>query len=168
MNEAHVHLLINHFPVIGVFMGAIWLTFARFTSRDSAIPHSLWLLLISGVLVLPAYQSGEAAEEFWEGNQREEGTYVEDHEEAAEMALVVGLLTGIGAALSLWTRKKGLKQSGMALGATLVLSWVGVAALSLTANSGGMISHQELRYEAGVKEETSHSEMSKEMENDWE
>lgn len=147
MNEAHIHLTINHLPVIGLMIGAALLTLAVFAPRNDLTGSGLWTLLVAGILALPVYQSGEAAEDFFESNPRIEQKYLEDHEHAAETALIVSLLTAGCAALSLWTRRRGLAVSGVVIGLTLTLSWASVVVVSVAARSGALISHPELRYE---------------------
>lgn len=70
---------------------------------------------------------------------------IEDHEEPAELALVLTQLTGLAALGTLLFGRKNARVGYVAANVTFALSLVTFAVLGYVANTGGKISHPELR-----------------------
>ena len=66
MNDAHIHLLVNHLPIILPMIAIIARISAFFFKSDALKQFALILLIISGVFSFMAMQSGERAEEMIE------------------------------------------------------------------------------------------------------
>ena len=49
MNEAHVHLMVNHFPVIGLLIAVGILVFALIRSKTEFIHLGLWLVFLTSL-----------------------------------------------------------------------------------------------------------------------
>lgn len=145
MNAAHFHLMINHLPIIGLLIAMGVLFFGFLGSKPSLVPIGLWLVLLTTLSTVPAYFSGESAEEVVEHLPGVRESLIEAHEEGAEIALMISQLTGLLALGSLFAKKKSdflFKTGSMAtlagaIGTFVILGWV--------ANLGGQISHPELR-----------------------
>lgn len=146
MNPAHLHLVLNHFPVVGTVAAAALLTLALLLGRAVLFRAGLWALIASAVLVVPVYLSGEGAEDVAEELGAAEAL-VEAHEEAALVVLVALLLVGAVAVALLWIlrRREELSRKPMALAWALSLG--AVALTAWTANRGGQIRHPEIRGE---------------------
>ena len=143
MSIVHLHLILNHVPVIGMFFVLLILGVAMWR-RDSAggklgLSVLVGLALITGLVFL----TGEPAEEAVEDLAGVSEAMIHPHEEAAEAALIA---TGIVGALALVAlavfRRRALPRwiMGSALLATLVVS----SLLGWTANLGGQVRHTEL------------------------
>ena len=141
MNEAHLHLLVNHVPVIGALVSLFALAVALFWKSADFQKSALIMALIFGVTAIPAYFSGEAAEELIEDQKNVNHELVENHEEAAKLATIAAIVSGLvaGGALIL----KNARGAGMA--AATVLFLVTVILMARAANSGGQIMHPEIR-----------------------
>ena len=64
MNEAHLHLAINHFPIILPLVGLI-LLIAGGILKSSILQRTAFIFYImAALLTVAAYSSGEAAEQF--------------------------------------------------------------------------------------------------------
>jgi len=62
MDLVHLHLMLNHAPVLGVIFGFLVLL-AGTVSRSKAIAGvGLGLLIVAGILAIPVYLTGEPAE----------------------------------------------------------------------------------------------------------
>ena len=63
MNWAHVHLLINHIPVLGTVFGTLLLVFGMAKKNETIKRVSLGIFAIIAVATVPVYFTGEPAEE---------------------------------------------------------------------------------------------------------
>lgn len=144
LNAAHVHLLLNHVPILGAVTAAGLLTLALFFRRQVLTKASLWVLGVAGVVAVPVYLSGEEAEDIVE----ELGVahaVIEAHEEAALLA-VLGLgalaLVALG---TLWWLGHRREAPRWITGTMWVLALVGAGLAGWTAYLGGQIRHTEIR-----------------------
>jgi len=100
MNLAHVHLLLNHFPIIGFAVG-LGLFLAGLAGKNYELKRaSLVIFFIMAVLSIPAYMSGNAAEETlcsppeYHCITGVSATAIRAHEDAALFAFILMELTG--------------------------------------------------------------------------
>ena len=63
MNGAHLHLLLNHFPLIGFVFSLLILGLGYVRANENFVRVGLLVILVSGVLAAPAYLAGEPAED---------------------------------------------------------------------------------------------------------
>lgn len=144
MNGAHVHLLLNHIPILGTLFALILLCFGYFLRQEILSKAALWTLVVAALISIPAFLSGEEAEHAVEGIIGVSMVSVEEHEEQAEIAYWAILFSG---AIALGTLLSAMK--GRTLNRTLLLLnvcfMVGTFALMARAgNSGGSIRHPEI------------------------
>jgi uncharacterized membrane protein len=145
VNAAHLHLLLNHIPVLGVLFG-LGLAVAALVGRSGAVAKaSFGIFLAVAVLSLPAYFTGEAAEKVVEHLPCADAALIEPHQEAALLALIpveiLGLLS-LGA-LILFQRARSVPR--WLVTTVLVLSLVAAGLMARTALLGGRIHHEEAR-----------------------
>lgn len=143
MSVVHLHLLLNHVPVIGTFFVAFVLAVAIWRRNDGMAKLALVMTVGVGLVAAAVYVTGEPAEEAVEHLAGIGESMIHEHEEAAELAFVASSLAGVLAVLLLlWARSKPLAR--WASSATLVVL-LGVGALmARTANLGGQIRHTEI------------------------
>ncbi len=145
VNVAHLHLVLNHFPIIGVILVLPWLAFALLLKNISILRASLITLVAISLITIPVYLSGEGAEDIVEKLPGVSETYIESHEEMAVFALSLTLATGFIAFITLVLSIKGSEKNRTFGFITLVLSLITAGVLVLTANYGGKIRHTEIR-----------------------
>lgn len=139
-NQAHLHLLLNHFPIIGFFFAALLLGYGVWRDNDGYQRSGLVLLVVAGILGGLAFATGEGAEEVLEQYPSFSKELVHEHEEAGELAIWAIGLTAVTAAAGLYFRgQQRITQAALAL-AVLSLVLIG-----RTNNLGGQISHPEIR-----------------------
>jgi hypothetical protein len=143
MNYPHLHLMINHVPVLGTVLALLLLTWALVTRRRDFIRLSLFVTLLAGLSVYPAYFTGDEAHEQLEDVKGFGHDVVEEHEESAEWALWILLGTGAIAALGLWASRKDRDVPRWAGTATLVGLLLSASVAARTAWLGGEIRHPE-------------------------
>jgi uncharacterized membrane protein len=165
MNSAHSHLIINHFPIIGLILGILVLLIGILAKSSVTRRVGLLLFLIAGITAIPSFTTGEGAEEVIEQVAESNGCgtnctctpevmtsiekqthhLIHEHEEHAEtlMPFMWGII-----ALSLVALFLEWKKKSMALVASIVVLLVGVLAAYFArevGTSGGEISHPEIR-----------------------
>jgi hypothetical protein len=144
MNGAHLHLLLNHVPVIGSVFGAALLAWMLVRGRADGRRVALAALVIVALASLPAYFTGEPAEDTIEHQPGVEERRIESHEGAAKLALAGALVTGVVALAGLVIFRRREPAPGF-LGVVLLLGVLSVAMFARTANLGGEIRHPEIR-----------------------
>lgn len=144
MNLAHVHLILNHIPVVGIPLGLVFLVFG-FVKKDIASQRfSLFILSCVAIFAIPIYLTGEPAENIVEHLPGVAESFIESHENAAMYSLVLALVTGSLSFLALFFQNN-VRQGRMINLCVIFVGLVTVASLAYTANLGGLIRHTELR-----------------------
>lgn len=147
MNLTHLHLLINHLPVIGAFLGGIVLLFALSSRSRSTFYAAYTVYIISALGALVAYSTGESAEETIEEMAGIAKPAIEAHEASAVFALVgfvvLGLLAIAGILVSHYRQRLQFRWGII----VLVLSLMTFVTIARTAWLGGKIRHTEISNE---------------------
>jgi uncharacterized membrane protein len=144
LNAAHLHIMLNHFPIVGVFVGAGLLTLWLLWRRECVLLAGLWTLVGSGLASIPVYLLGDEAEDVVEGMKGISRASIERHQDAATWALVGLILLGLAAAWALWRQRRSPVTRG-------VVTWIWILSLVVsgivtwTAERGGEIHHPEIR-----------------------
>jgi hypothetical protein len=145
MNGAHLHLLLNHLPVIGSLFAILLLIWALIRKNAEVASAALGLFVIAAITGLAAYFTGEPAEHAAAEIAGVSRRAIHSHEESAELATV--LLGGYGVfALGslLYLRRRAERFPRRFLALALVLALVPAGAMAWTANQGGKIRHPEI------------------------
>ena len=158
MNPAHLHLMFNHVPVIGVPLVAALLAWALFRRSREVYRAALGGAVIVAALTYPVFLTGEPAEDRVEDSSWASERLIHQHEERAEAALVAVLVTGAIAGLGLWQSRGGRDPSRGLGGLTLAGLAVSAGLLGWTALLGGPIRHEEIRAGATASAPTSVSD----------
>jgi hypothetical protein len=141
---AHVHLLINHFPTIGMILGLGLLLLSFIRKNDHLKKVSLEVLFLIALATMPVYVSGQAAAETLKGQSGVSAEAVVAHNDAALASFIMMEITGFFAWLVLWRmRRIGRPTTGLTY-TVLVLAVLTVASVARVANIGGDIRHPEI------------------------
>jgi hypothetical protein len=150
MNAVHFHLLLNHVPVLGTVFGLGLLMIAHLWRSDAVFKATLCLLLVTALVAIPVYLTGEPAEDAVSGLPGVTENLIEKHEDAAAVALGgvlgLGLLSLAGLVIFRGERTVARGFAIVTFIATLSVS----ALMGYTANLGGQIRHTEIRTGATV------------------
>jgi len=152
MNAAHLHLVLNHLPLVSIPLGLIFLLAGVQQGHKGWTKFSLWILIFASVLVLPVFLTGEPAEEVVEHLPGVGEAFIESHEGAAKTALVLTLLgsaASLSALGSFWSASLARLQKAL-ISLTVIFSFLGTTSLGYTALLGGRIRHIEVRSGADV------------------
>ncbi|MEJ8756720.1 DUF2231 domain-containing protein [Pontibacter sp. H259] len=162
MNEAHLHITLNHFPIIGSILGVAILIAGMFFKSRHTIRTALVLLIVSAVAAIPTYLTGEAAEETVEHMQGISHDLIHEHEEKAELYIWLIGAVGVLALISLITDLRTLAIRKALFVATIVLGLVSIVVARQVGTSGGEINHPEIRKDFVAEEEHGDEEDDKE------
>src|SRR3954469_5783595 len=98
MDWAHIHLLLNHFPIILVVVGAAAASLGTIWPRRGTWMHAAASLTLAGIAVVPTYFTGEPAEKTLNRPWYVERAAIHGHESAALIsAVLVGVVALIAA-----------------------------------------------------------------------
>ena len=145
MNQAHLHLLLNHLPILGALFGLLILAGGFLLKNDTVKRTALGLFVLSAILAIPAYLTGEGAEEVVESLPGVTENLIEAHEEMANIFLgLVGAL-GLFALVTFYTDFKSKKVAPMLYTLTFVAALGTMLFAQRVGSSGGEIRHTEIR-----------------------
>ena len=151
MNGAQLHLLINHFPVVGFPIIAFAFFYALVRKQESVEMFAYILTIGVWITGLISYLTGDGAEEVLKVLPGFSEELIHQHEDQALISLIV---TGIAGVLALTMlppirqRLKVLQSQSFAKFARLVFGvaiLVGCAGFAYAAHKGGLIRHTEIR-----------------------
>lgn len=145
MNDAHLHLVVNHFPIIGTIL-ALGVLIAGFFLKNSSVKNTAYgLFIVSAIFAALSMSTGEGAEEMVEDMPNIGRRIIHVHEEIAEkLTIVLYLLGGI----SVLGLVLNLKNHAKAKFISIVVLIVAIGAIylaQLVGTTGGEIRHTEIR-----------------------
>lgn len=156
MNLAHLHLLLNHFPIIGTIV-ALGLFIASFIGKNDDLKRSSLIIFAAIALItLPAFFSGIGAQRAIRKEPGVSIAVIDRHEGAAILAMFLMLITGALALVELWNRRRIRTEkiwSGTIL-AILVFSLLTTGVMARVGTTGGDIRHPEIWDVKDVTQET--------------
>ena len=145
MNNTYIHLLLNHFPIVGTLVGSgifFWGIIKRQAQTKSI---AAGILVAMAIIAIPVYLTGEPAEETVENLPGVSESMMELHEEAANLAIWVMGITGIASLLALFFHRQKNKYAAKAYLFAFLLSVLSFGAMVRTGYYGGRIRHSEIR-----------------------
>lgn len=145
MNTAHIHLLVNHFPIVGLVIGALTLVVGLLLRRETVKQTALAILVFAALMAIPTLLTGEGAEETIEHLPGVSHDSIEVHEHAGARFfwtfLGVGIFALVNLALSLMRHALASKLYIVTLLGALVAGFLAKEA----GTTGGEIRHTEIR-----------------------
>lgn len=156
MNTAHLHLVANHLPVVGLIVGTLVLVTGMLLARKEVRMTSYGIFVFSAVTSALAFYTGEGAEEIVENISGISETLIHNHEEYAETFFAITLLLGgisvVGFLLE-WKQLKYIKAMATLI---LIVALANGVAAKYVGTSGGEIRHSEIRSETKMIPLTTH------------
>lgn len=151
MNDAYLHLVINHLPVFSMLFGLLILIWGLIKSNTAIKKLAMVLFIVGAVGSYAAVETGEGAEDILEDFAPSiSHDLIHDHEEAAEIAMWFSYVTGGLALLGIITTGKNLRYEKVLTGVLLIAALAAVGMLMYTAYEGGKIRHPEAHESASV------------------
>ena len=148
MNEAHLHLLLNHTPILGSLFGALLLLFAVLRRNDGLIRAGLLTVVVAAALAIPTNLTGEGAEKVVQHLPGVSQDLIERHSAAADLALWALEATAALALVSLLLLGRRPTTSTLLTRLTVVGTLVSFGLMARAGTLGGQIRHPETRGDA--------------------
>jgi len=145
MNATHLHLILNHIPVLGTAFGLGLLLFGLWRSSDELKKTALGIFVIVALAAVPVYLTGEPAEDGVESLPGVSKPIIEQHEEAAAVSFTGVVVLGVAALTGLICFRRGRLLPAWSSVSLLVASLIVSGLMAWTANLGGQIRHSEIR-----------------------
>ena len=145
MNWAHVHLIINHIPVIGIGLLILLFIVAMVRKNKGLITVALAFIILISLATIPVYLTGEPAEEVVEDMPGISEELIKEHEEQAEIAFILVEVAGGLALITLIARRYSDNLGQRLVILTLLVLIISGGLIGWTANLGGRIHHEEIR-----------------------
>ena len=147
MNLAHLHLLLNHFPIIGTAIGLGLFLVSLAGKNEDLKRASLIIFAAMALLAIPTFFSGVGAQGAIKGEPGVSEALIDRHEGAAMLALLFMEITGAVALAELWRRRRSTSPGGgnWTSSAVLFFSLMTVLLMARVGTTGGEIRHAEIR-----------------------
>jgi len=146
MNFAHLHLLLNHFPIIGTLVGLGLLLISLVGKNEDLRRSSLIIFPTMALIAVMAFFSGVGAQGAIRKSPGVSEALIERHQGAAMLALLFMTLTGALSLVALW--KSHAAQQGKSwnwsLSAVLIFSILTAGLMARVGTTGGDIRHPEI------------------------
>jgi hypothetical protein len=179
ITPAHLHLLVNHIPVIGIMGAVLLLVWAMIRNNAELKRAALIAFVLVGISAYVAGWTGEGAAPIVRHIPGIDRAKIGAHIYAANYAFYTSIILGVIALVGLILAWKKKENSGMvSVGQyvrhhkephkviviiCLVVGLFDVYLLALTANAGGQIRHPEIvqGFQAPVADTTGHGQPPK-------
>jgi uncharacterized membrane protein len=145
MNEAHVHLVTNHLPILIPLIALVVLLIGLISKSDAVKRTAYFLFILGAISTFPAFESGEEAEEIVEHMAGVSHDLIHEHEEKAELFMILSYILGALSLVGLWANWKKKKFAPMVSYITILFSVVVLYVAKETGTTGGEIRHPEIR-----------------------
>jgi uncharacterized membrane protein len=144
MDWAHIHILINHFPVILVTIGALATILAVLVQRRGVWLYATVSLTLAGITVVPTYFTGEPADDALNDPWYLAKGAIHSHEQAAKLSALLTLLAALVAVVA-WRRlvryPREVRMPAGLRTAIVITSVAAAAGIGYTSWLGGRIVH---------------------------
>lgn len=145
MSAAHIHLLLNHIPILGSIFGLLLLLYAMVRRSDEIKRVCFGVFAITALLTIPVYLTGDGAARIVRALPDVSRDMIREHDGAATYSIIVAELLGVVSLLAWWLTRNGKKLATWMLVMVIVLSVLSSAIAMRTGYLGGQVRHSEVR-----------------------
>ena len=145
MNDPHLHLILNHLPIITPLIGFIIMIGGLLISSEIVKRTAYLIFIMAALAAITAFATGEGAEAVIENLGGIDEDLIKRHEEIAETFAIFCYVLGGISVLGLWANfyKKSFSDKIPYL--TILICAMTLYFAKQTATSGGEIRHSEIR-----------------------
>ncbi|WP_300564638.1 hypothetical protein [Flavobacterium sp.] len=144
MNDAHLHLVVNHFPIIGLFFGIGILLFG-IIKKNPLLINTAYIIFIFCMIMgkVSLFTGGKAKDIVKElGISRD---VIHEHAELAGSFMKVMYALGFASILGLFVNTKKHSKALLFSFLVIIIAVVAVVMSTNVGTSGGEIRHTEIR-----------------------
>lgn len=152
MNDAHLHLIVNHFPIIGTIFGFGILIVGMLLKNNSVKNTAYVLFIVAAIFAALSMATGEGAEELVEDMPNIGKKIIHEHEELAEKLAIALYVLGTASLFALFLSVKKNSKEKLVSYFILGLAFVAIFLSQKVGTSGGEIRHTEIRENPVVTE----------------
>ncbi|EKT4498409.1 hypothetical protein SL054_001963 [Flavobacterium psychrophilum] len=145
MNNAHLHMVVNHFPIIGIIFGFGILISGIFIKNNTVKNTAYFVFIVSAIFAFTSMYTGDGAEEMVEDMPNIGKKIIHIHEEWAEKSAIVLYILGAISIGGLYLNLKKQAKANFISFLVLIIAIAGVILAKFTGTSGGEIRHTEIR-----------------------
>lgn len=145
MTDAHYHLVVNHFPIIGTIFGAGILIAGLLLKNNSVKNVSYVLFIVSVIFAFLSLKTGGPAAGAVKGMPGITKEIIHEHAEVANKLAYTLYAVAILSLLGLYTNIRNHSKAGLFSFLTFIVSLLAVFFAQHTGTSGGEIRHTEIR-----------------------
>lgn len=145
MNGAHLHLVVNHLPIVGVIIGTLVLIGGYLLKKDQVKLTALGIYVFTAITAMIANFTGEGAEEIAEKIPGVTDALIHNHEENAETFLVLCIALGVISLITFFLATKNHIFAKIGMIVCLVLGLACIFTGKTAGTTGGEIRHTEIR-----------------------
>ncbi len=165
MNDAHLHMVVNHFPIIGTILG-LGILIGGLVFKNNSIKNTAYcLFIVAALFSFASMNTGEGAEEIAEKLPDVTDQIIHEHEEAAEKLALVLYFLGAISIVGLYLNVKQNAKANIVSFLALAVAAVGVFLAQQTGTTGGEIRHTEIRANATTGAEPTNADEAEEEED---
>ena len=150
MNATHLHLILNHLPVLGTAFGLGLLLFGLWRKSSELKKTALGVFVLVALAAVPVYLTGEPAEDGVESLPGVSKPFIERHESAAGAALTGAVVLGVASLGGLICFRRGRLLPAWFSISLLVPAVIVSGLMVWTASLGGQVRHTEIRANASL------------------
>jgi uncharacterized membrane protein len=150
MNDAHLHMVVNHFPIIGTIFGFGILIVGLLLKNKTLLNTSYVLFIVAAIFGAFSMGTGEGAEELVEDMPNIGKQIIHEHEELAEkLAILLYVLAGLSL-VGLYLNYKNNAKAKLLSFFIIGIATAGLFLAQKVGTSGGEIRHTEIRANATI------------------
>ena len=154
MSWGHVHLLLNHIPVIGTILALLLMIVAFVRKSEELKKVTLALFVLIALVTIPVYLTGDSAQDMVENIPGVSKAMINRHDDSALFSLIAVEVAGVIALAGLLVFGRKQRLGNLLALVTLVFSVITGGLLAWTSNLGGQIRHTEISPSASPQSQT--------------
>jgi len=145
MSWGYIHMIINHFPIVGTIIGSMLLIAGMAFKNEGIKLSGLGTIVFASIMAILAYLTGDSAEKAIQNLPEISESLINRHEDIATISMYLMIPSGLLASLTLYSIWKKERSILILIIITLVFSLISSAAMVYAGHTGGQIRHSEFR-----------------------
>lgn len=158
MNWAYLHILTNHFPIVGIMIGTLLLISGMIFKNEGIKISGLGTIVFASIMAIVADLTGDPAKDAMQHLPGIAESLINRHEDIAAVSLFLVIPCGLLAGLTIYSMIKKERSVSFLTVITLVFSLVSCMVMGYVGHTGGQIKHDEFRSESSKQYLIDHKE----------